>query len=374
MGNFQLEETHGRRSSSMSFAWRWMHENLQLVILLAIVSLALSFMLMVLLNVTAKKEIALVVNGQHRQVETTHSTLQHLLDEQAILVGAHDYISASPLSEIKDGDMIRIDHAVPVHVTADGQTKTVYTTASTVQDVIKANHITISEHDKVFPSPDTAINGDMDIKIVRVEKKLEERQLTVPFQIITKEDPTLTAGKEKLVQKGQEGVVIQKIENIFQDGKLVSSVMVDKTVQNETKDKIVAVGTKKETPQVTVLSAKSPNMATTTKNNITFSYKKVLKNVSLTAYSSEEDGIGTKTASGTRVTEGRTIAVDTKVIPMGWWVYIEGIGFRRAEDRGGAIKGNKIDVYIDSLKEAKRFGRKKGHTVYVIGPNKPEAS
>ncbi|MNI67667.1 Cell wall-binding protein YocH precursor [compost metagenome] len=94
--------------------------------------------------------------------------------------------------------------------------------------------------------------------------------------------------------------------------------------------------------------------------------------MTLTAYSSEEDGIGTRTASGTRVTEGRTIAVDKSVVPLGWWVYIEGVGFRKAEDTGGAIKGNKMDVYYDSLKAAKNFGRKKGRTVYVIGPTKPE--
>ncbi|MNI67931.1 Cell wall-binding protein YocH precursor [compost metagenome] len=91
----------------------------------------------------------------------------------------------------------------------------------------------------------------------------------------------------------------------------------------------------------------------------------------MTAYSSEEPGIGTRTASGTRVTEGRTIAVDPDVIPIGWWVYIEGLGFRRAEDTGGAIKGNKIDVYYDSLSHALNFGRKT-RTVYVIGPVKPE--
>lgn len=92
----------------------------------------------------------------------------------------------------------------------------------------------------------------------------------------------------------------------------------------------------------------------------------------MTAYSAGEPGIGTRTATGTRVTEGRTIAVDPNVIPLGWWVYIEGIGFRRAEDTGGAIKGNKIDLYYDSVKRANNFGRKSGMKVYVIGPVKPQ--
>jgi 3D (Asp-Asp-Asp) domain-containing protein len=74
------------------------------------------------------------------------------------------------------------------------------------------------------------------------------------------------------------------------------------------------------------------------------------------------------------VKEGRTIAVDPNVIPLGWWVYIEGIGFRRAEDKGSAIKGKKIDIYYDSEAKAERFGKKKGYTVYVIGPSKPTAS
>jgi 3D (Asp-Asp-Asp) domain-containing protein len=56
---------------------------------------------------------------------------------------------------------------------------------------------------------------------------------------------------------------------------------------------------------------------------------------------------------------------------MGWWVYIDGVGFRRAEDKGSAVKGKKIDVYFDSESHAHKFGTKKGYTVYVIGPKKP---
>ena len=54
-----------------------------------------------------------------------------------------------------------------------------------------------------------------------------------------------------------------------------------------------------------------------------------------------------KTAMGTRATEGRTVAMD-KRFAFGTKVYIEGLGIRTVEDRGGAIHGNRIDVYCDS--------------------------
>ena len=52
------------------------------------------------------------------------------------------------------------------------------------------------------------------------------------------------------------------------------------------------------------------------------------------------------TATGTNVTPGRTIAVDPTVIPYGTEVYIEGYGWRTAEDCGGSVKGNHIDIAV----------------------------
>lgn len=52
------------------------------------------------------------------------------------------------------------------------------------------------------------------------------------------------------------------------------------------------------------------------------------------------------TASGRRAEVNRTIAVDPKVIPLGTTVRINGQEFI-AEDVGGAIKGNRIDIYVD---------------------------
>lgn len=69
------------------------------------------------------------------------------------------------------------------------------------------------------------------------------------------------------------------------------------------------------------------------------------------------------TRTGATSTPGRTIAVDPKVIPFSTPVYIEGIGWRIAEDTGGAIKGNKIDVMVETRKEAFAIGRQ---TVRVV--------
>lgn len=66
------------------------------------------------------------------------------------------------------------------------------------------------------------------------------------------------------------------------------------------------------------------------------------------------------TATGTYVTPGRTIAVDPKVIPYGTQVYIAGYGWRTAEDCGGSVDGNHIDVAVDTHAQASDMGVKHG--------------
>lgn len=382
MGKIPMKDTHGKRSSSMTFAMRWKHGNLRLIILSAAISIAMTFMFLVLLYGTAVKSVSVVVNGQETVVQTKQWVLQRLLDEQAITIGPHDEVSIPLNSPIKDGDRIVVNQAIPVVVKADGKTSTVYTTEKTVQAAIEEANLSLDSEDQVNPPLNETIEAEDQITIVRVDTKVSELEKTVPFSIVKKEDPTLEQGKEKVIQTGKEGVVVEQIKEKYEDGVLVSKNNVSEVVQTAAVDQVVAVGTKKPEPKVTVLSNGSPDVMTVTKGDHTFKAKKVLKNVTLTAYSAGVASTGKNegdpgygiTASGTRVTEGRTIAVDPKVIPIGWWVYIEGIGFRRAEDKGSAVKGNKIDIYFDSSSYATKFGKKTGYTVYILGPNKPTAS
>lgn len=94
----------------------------------------------------------------------------------------------------------------------------------------------------------------------------------------------------------------------------------------------------------------------------------------LTAYTNGPESTGKRpgdkgyaiTASGKRTSEGRTIAADPRVLPMGTKVYIEGVGERIVEDTGSAIKGHKIDVFIEDLDQALEFGRKSNIRVKII--------
>ena len=82
--------------------------------------------------------------------------------------------------------------------------------------------------------------------------------------------------------------------------------------------------------------------------------------VNASAYTAAADECGKSngiTSSGLLVEENRTLACPPS-FPFGTKIYIDGIGERRCEDRGGAIKGNHVDIYMQTKSEAFAFGRR----------------
>ena len=78
----------------------------------------------------------------------------------------------------------------------------------------------------------------------------------------------------------------------------------------------------------------------------------------ITAYTARDKGMNGKgiTANGEKVIEGRTIAADSS-IPFGTQIYIPALGKTyTVTDRGGAIHGNRLDLYIEHRKDAMKFG------------------
>ena len=89
--------------------------------------------------------------------------------------------------------------------------------------------------------------------------------------------------------------------------------------------------------------------------------KKVLKTVrvSSSAYSRAQRGMSNYTATGIDLRKkSKVIAVDPKVIKLGSKVYVPGYGEAIAGDTGGAIRGKKIDVHMNSVNACYNWGRR----------------
>ncbi len=377
MGQLVRTQSHGIRSSSMSIALRRKHERPRTLIYIVLGLILSAFMLVLLLYGSSAKQVVLVVNGEEQIVTTREWDLEALLAEHHIEIGQHDRLSI-PSGDLRHGDRIVIDHTHPVLVLEGERSVTVHTVGDTVEAVLNDLGVQLGALDRTEPPLHAAIHANDAVRIVRVNEVTEYVEKEIPYAVVTKKDSSLAQGKEKVVQPGKEGVLIETIVKTYEDGVLASSKVVDTELGEASVDEIVAIGTLKP---VTVLSASSPDIQEVTKKGVTFGVKQILTGVRLTVYDAGPQSTGKDvghpqygiTFSGAKVKEGQTIAVDPKVIPLGWWVYIEGIGFRKAEDTGSAIKGKKIDVYYDDA-ETSGFGLKKNVTVYVIGPKKPEAN
>jgi uncharacterized protein YabE (DUF348 family) len=377
MGNILMTESHTTRSSGKLSVSRWNHPMMRLLVIAVVTVALLSALFTFLWQGSSIKQVTLVVNGEAEQFETDVNSVGELLASRGVEIQEYDKVSESLDASLHNGVTVSVQHAVPVVVQADGELIQHFTTVTTVEEALTELALTLGEEDKIQPALHKKITANELIQVVRVGTVIEEVQEAIPFDTITKEDTSLLKGKSTTVQEGQEGVLVKKYKKVLEDGIVVSTTLVDETVATPSKNQVVALGTRNP---VMVLSATSPTVESVTKSGVTFGAKQVLQNVKLTAYDAGPASTGKTeehpwygmTYTGTKVKEGRTIAVDPKVIPLGWWVYIEGIGFRRAEDIGSAIKGKKIDIYFESEAHALKFGTKSGYTVYVIGPKKPD--
>ncbi len=179
--------------------------------------------------------------------------------------------------------------------------------------------------------------------------------------------------KQTVVKKAIKSVASAKAHKLSKKSSkpVVAKKNIKKNKQTVSKKKLKLVSNKKLKP---VAETKWPKGVPDKKF-----VKKIIRGVTVYAYAvssskNKKRRIDAYTSSGTKATEGRTIAVDPKQIPIGYWVYVEGLGYRKAEDVGGAIKGKKIDVFVSSISKAMQFGVKKNRKIYVIGPNLPKVA
>ncbi|SFB31540.1 Uncharacterized conserved protein YabE, contains G5 and tandem DUF348 domains [Lentibacillus halodurans] len=300
----------------------------------------------------AANQITVVIDGEKADHYTTADTIEEFLTEAGISVSEHDDTSHEKDASIEGSMTYTIDKAFEVTINDGGEETDVWTTGGKVADILKANDFSWDDSDKLKPGEEKEVNKDTPITITRVDKVTDEVKETIDYQVEERKDDNLEKGKEKVIAEGQEGVLIKTFEIKKENGEEVSRELIEEEVKQESKKRIVAIGTKEKEQNLQTLSNES-------NNNDTESEKVLYMNA--TAYSADClgcDGSG-YTATGINLKENpKVVSVDPNVIPLGTKVWVEGYGNAIAGDTGGHIGGNRIDLHFKSKSEAESFGRK----------------
>ena len=220
-----------------------------------------------------------------------------------------------------------------------------------VDRIIERLGIQLNEMDLVAPLREELLTKAFDgsIRITRVTEAVDVNKYPVKYTQVTRNNPNMDKGDVKTIQKGLDGLrsVTEKV--VYHDGVEYSRTILDETVEVQPREEVKEVGTN-------VLIATSRGQT----RFQTAMYVTATAYCSCTICTGKGNGI---TASGTRATANRTIAAP-RSFSFGTEFYIPYFrnnanrGIFVVEDRGGAIKGNRIDIYFNSHEEALRFGRR----------------
>ncbi len=291
-----------------------------------------------------KKEVYLVQNGQEVRYKTSCKKVGDFLTEKNITPGPEQLVIPRINTRIEDGMTVEIRSKNTIILTADKNRWEFTSMAGTVGEVLSERKLVLGPQDIVIPNIEHRIGKDTEIKVIRVLNKVEEKNIILPHSTESVNNSSIPSGVSKTVIGGENGQELQKWSVVYHDGKEAIRQLIEKQIIREPKKALVHVGT---------------GQAMVSRGGQTFRYRKVLD-----AVASAYTYTGSNTATGIKPAHG-VVAVDTRVIPLGTRLYIDGYGYATAMDTGGSIKGNRIDVFLESLSSARSWGIKRVK-VYVL--------
>lgn len=286
----------------------------------------------------AQKEVKLLVDGNTLETKTFACDVEALLQEKDVVLGPRDQVLPALTTRLEKGQTVMVQRAVDVTLLVGGQQQQVQTAAATVQEALAEENVQLGQRDQVKPALNAPVVAGMLIQVDRIVARVVEEQVAVAPRIVRENDQNLPRGVVKVVQRGSQGLERKKWEVIYKNGEEMDKTLLASSVIQAPVDQVVKVGT----------------MPAVSRGSVGGDLRtgRVIQVVA-TAYTHT----GRNTSTGVRPAVG-TVAVDPTVIPMGSRLYIEGYGYGRAQDTGGSIKGNRIDVFMDTRGQALQWGRR----------------
>lgn len=303
--------------------------------------------------------VRVIADGESRFFKTSEITVGELLENENIELDSNDNINYALDDKVENNMRIIIDRAVPVKIVIDDEEeRSLKTGEVTVGRVLvelkKADGKDYKLADGLSSS--SKIEEDMVINVLSVNQDISVETTAVSFETETIENPELPEGTTNVITEGVNGEREISTLNVYTGGELTASRVISDIITKEPVTQVVEKGTAKviKTEQGTFLVKEDLQMKSTAYTS----------SAACTGKNPGDKGYGI-TASGMKAQKG-VVAVDTSVIPLGTKLYIEGYGYAVAADTGGAIKGNKVDLYFNDYNQCIQYGVR-NVTVHILG-------
>jgi len=201
-----------------------------------------------LVAVAYGRPITLWLDGDKRQVWTTARTVGDAV--QAIGLRAEGaWFSASRSSRLpREGFDLAVRMPKSVAVVADGQRRDLVTTAPSVADLLAEAGVTLGASDEVSADLRSAPTTGLVVNVVRVASGQSVVQVAIPFAEVRQDDPTLLVGATQVAREGVAGVATETYTTELRDGAVVSRTLASRVVSTAPVDRLLLVGSKPKPP------------------------------------------------------------------------------------------------------------------------------
>lgn len=256
-----------------------------------------------------------------------------------------------------------------------GKESTISTFKPNVKELLTEQNVKYDGNDIINLKLDSKLSDGLKVEIIDVTEKTIKESKEIPFEVNILEDEDLIKGKTKISTEGKDGKNELVYTVTYHNGEQIEKKFIEELVVSKSVDKVIKKGTKVE---LQVASSRGDNIRSKSTSN--YSNNESTSNNTVNSDSSNQSSTNGKqmqvvataytghsiTSTGTTPKWG-TIAVDPSVIPYGTKVYIPQFGQTFiAEDTGSAIRGNKIDIFMNDDNSVYNWGRKT-IDIYIVG-------
>lgn len=298
-----------------------------------------------------------------------YSSTGFLQEPEAILRAAGVELS-SVAAYTREAETITVHRNPRVTVFYHGQQIETEIQGETAGELLEKLGLPLDVNDRLSVPEETVLEGGMTFRVDRVLQREERRTQVEPYEVITYYASYLPEGDRVVLSKGRDGELLLSEFACYVNSIETQRELLEQTRTLAPRAEIQALGTGGVTgPGITqepIIGDGVILLPTGEK----LDYTRV-DYVRATAYTHSDPGCTSTTATGTKVHHG-TVAVDPRYIPYGTRMFIMAsdgsyiYGLCEAEDCGGDIKGDRVDLYLPNTEACMEFGRRRC-TVYFLG-------